>query len=345
MKIHVYEGFRKTVEKSGVGRAMEHQKMIIGEYEPDNETSDFASADIVHINTVFPDSVIAALLSKALGKTVVSYGHSTMEDFKNSFKGSDLLAPLFKRWITFCYGLGDFIITPTEYSAGLIRSYGVKKPVEALSNGIDTSFWCKDAAAGSAFRKKYNIPDDKKVVISVGHFIGRKGIKEFVSLARKFPETEFIWFGYTNLSLVPSDIKEAVKGAPENVLFAGYVSKEELKGAYNGSDVFLFMSHEETEGIVVLEALSCGIETLVRDIPVYEGWLKDGCEVLKCNDDTFESTLRDVLLGKRKSAPGEGRKLALSRGYSKIGSEMNDFYRKYSPRKAGKYGKIYPAGR
>ena len=35
-----------------------------------------------------------------------------MEDFRNSFLGSNLLAPLFKRWLILCYRQGDVVITP-----------------------------------------------------------------------------------------------------------------------------------------------------------------------------------------------------------------------------------------
>lgn len=52
-----------------------------------------------------------------------------MEDFRRSFRGSDRLAPLFRKWITFCYSLGDVVLTPTEYSRRLLESYGLKPPV------------------------------------------------------------------------------------------------------------------------------------------------------------------------------------------------------------------------
>ena len=52
-------------------------------------------ATVVHMNTVFPDSVIAAFIAKMQKKKVIYYGHSTMEDFKNSFIGSNLAAPIF----------------------------------------------------------------------------------------------------------------------------------------------------------------------------------------------------------------------------------------------------------
>lgn len=57
-----------------------------------------------------------------------------------------------------------------------------------------------------------------------------------------------------------------------------------------------FFSYEETEGIVVLEALSCEIPVIVRDIPVYEGWLTDGEQVRKASNlDSYEQAVRDIL--------------------------------------------------
>ena len=47
---------------------------------------------------------------------------------------------------------------------------------------------------------------------------------------------------------------------------------------------------------MVLEALSCEIPVIVRDIPVYEGWLTDGEQVRKASNlDSYEQAVRDVL--------------------------------------------------
>lgn len=40
-----------------------------------------------------------------------------------------------------------------------------------------------------------------------------------------------------------------------------------------GADAFFFPSREETEGIVVLEALASRQHLVLRDIPVYDGWV------------------------------------------------------------------------
>ena len=47
---------------------------------------------------------------------------------------------------------------------------------------------------------------------------------------------------------------------------------------------------------MVLEALSCEIPVVVRDIPVYEGWLTDEVQVRKAKDlDAYERAIRGIL--------------------------------------------------
>lgn len=327
MKVYLHTGMKRLYEKSGVGRAIEHQKAILLEGGAEIAERMDADTDIVHINTVFPDAFLSALRARAAGKLVICYGHSTMEDFRNSFKGSNAFAPFFRSWIKLCYNLGDIVITPTEYSRRLLLGYGVKKPVYALSNGIDIKYFKPDASLRRRFRARRHIPEKKKVVMSVGHFIERKGILEFIELARKTPETLFFWFGYTNLNLVPASVSHAIKNAPENVRFAGYVDREALREAYCGCDLFCFMSHEETEGIVVLEALACGIPVLVRDIPVYEGWLTHGVNAYKAADEKEFARLTGCILnGKVPNLTEAGRQAAAQRSLQAVGERLLQLY-------------------
>ena len=232
MKTYIYEGGFGIVAKSGVGSAIKHQKNMLKQADIE-EAKSWKEADIVHINTVFPDSVLAACLAKMQGKKVVYYGHSTMEDFRNSFIGSNRFASLFKKWICFCYSLGDIVITPTEYSKGLLESYGIQKKIYAVSNGVDTEFFQSrnKEKEKQELHEKYKIPMNRKVVVSAGHLIRRKGILDFLELAKMMPEITFIWFGGGNDSLVTQEVKEAVKKKSENVIFAGYVEAEELRNA------------------------------------------------------------------------------------------------------------------
>lgn len=327
MKVRLYKGMFRLIEKSGIGRALYHQQDMLERAGIEVTFKNERDAAAVHINTVFPDALLAALLAILRGQKVIYYGHSTMEDFRNSFKFSNILAPLFKIWIKLCYSSGDIIITPTEYSKSLLLGYGIKKPVYALSNGIDTEFFKYSDASRRRFREKYMLGENQKAVISVGHFIERKGLIEYIRLARQMPDVRFFWFGYTNLELVPSEIRRAVDSAPPNLTFPGYVCRDELRDAYCGCDLFCFMSHEETEGIVVLEALSCSIPVVLRDIPVYGGWLTDGVDVLKAeSDEEFFRLASDVLSGSAPDLTHCGRAAAEARSIAQVSRQLTEIY-------------------
>lgn len=329
MKVWIYEGSLRIVEKSGVGQAVHHQEDMLRRTGIDVTKHNAPDVYAVHINTVFPDSVAAAILARLCGLRVVYYGHSTMEDFRGSFRLSDLAAPLFRRWIRFCYSLGDVIITPTEYSKRLLESYGIRKPIFALSNGVDTAKFAYSAARRAAFRKKYGLSEGRKAVLSVGHLIARKGILEYIELARSMPEVQFFWFGSTARSLMTPEIEDAIGAKPENLVMPGFVSQEELSEAYCGCDLFCFLSREETEGIVVLEALSSGIPVLVRDIPVYEGWLMDGRNVWKASDpESIRARTEGILTGKLPDLTAAGRRTAESRSIRNVGGELLMIYDK-----------------
>ena len=62
MKTYIYEGGFGIVAKSGVGSAIKHQKNMLKQADIE-EAKSWKEADIVHINTVFPDSVLAACLA------------------------------------------------------------------------------------------------------------------------------------------------------------------------------------------------------------------------------------------------------------------------------------------
>ena len=329
MSIYLYRGGEKLVGRSGVGQAIRHQAECLSRCGLPVTDRFAPDTNAVHINTVLPDAVVTALLARLRGRKVVWYGHSTMEDFRGSFRGSDLLAPLFRRWLTFCYGLGDVVLTPTPYSRRLLAGYGLRKPVYSLSNGVDVDFFHPDAAAKDTFRKRYHLGANEKTVISVGHTIARKGLPEFLELARRMPDVRFLWFGWTDPRLVPAAITRAIRNAPPNVLFPGFVDRERLREAYQGADVFAFLSHEETEGIVVLEALACGIPTVLRDIPVYDGWLEHGKTVYKAsNTDEFQRIVMGLLDKTLPDLAAAGQQVAETRSLEAVGERLKEIYRR-----------------
>lgn len=327
LKILVYAEATKLIKVSGIGCALNHQKRALElnniEYTC-NPKDDF---DVAHINTYGFKSRRIAKKARRQGKLVVYHAHSTEEDFRNSFIGSNFIAKAFKKWIVSCYNLGDVIVTPSEYSKNLLEGYGITKPIYAVSNGIDLPFYEKKSNDRDDFRKMYGYSNTDKVIMSVGLFIERKGILDFVNMARLMPEYQFIWFGKTPMCSIPHKIRKAVKTKLPNLKFAGFVSPEILKKAYSGSDLFAFLTHEETEGIVLLEALASHQNVMIRDIPIYEKALENGKNVYKANDlESFCYTSRAILNNTIKSVTDNGYNVVVKKDIEEVGVQLSSIY-------------------
>lgn len=329
MKILLYTENETMIGKSGLGKAIKHQMKALKENGVEYTTNPNDDYDIVHINFYGPMSYILAKKAKKTGKKVVYHAHSTEEDFKNSFILSNQIAPAFKNWLIKCYTLGDHILTPTPYSKRLLTDYGIKNPITDISNGIDVKFFEKNDELGNKFREKYNYSKKDKIIMGVGLYIERKGILDFVELAKRLPEYKFIWFGHSPLVASPQKIKDAVNTKLDNLYFAGYVEPEILRGAYSGCDLYLFPTLEETEGIPIIEACAAKIPALIRNIPVFDEWLEDGVNVYKAKDlDEFEDKIKKILNKELPNLTEEGYKVAISRDIKKVGKKLIEIYKR-----------------
>ena len=329
MKILLYSKAMRLIRISGLGRAVFHQKRAL-ELNGITVTTDvkrLCECDAVHINTLGIGSKRLAKKARRMNIPVVYHAHSTEEDFRNSFVGSNVFSGLFRKWICSCYSLGDVIITPTEYSKSLLAGYGITKPIYAVSNGIDTDFYKRDTEGGMRFRKRYGFAETDKVVMAVGLYFERKGILDFVRLAYAMPDHRFIWFGKTPLISVPPKIRRAVRTKLPNLIFAGYVQPDELIEAYSGADVYIFPTYEETEGITLLEALSCRAKTIVRDIPVF-GWLRRGKDCYKAGGlEEFRYLIKEMTSRRLPALTENGYNAAAERSLDKTGEQLAAIYR------------------
>lgn len=322
MKVCLYNGLGRLAAKSGVGSAMRHQRGML-EHAGTRVVPLWGRPQVLQLNTVFPDSVLVGLVAGVLGIPVVMFAHSTKEDFQGSWPGSRRLAPLFEKWLRVAYRVGDVVVTPTSYSRGIIDRYRLDRPVRVLTNGVDTEFFSGGELARARFRRLFGLAGDEQVVLSVGHLMERKGIVEYVDLARSMPDVTFCWAGALHEATMTAPVRAALAQAPRNLRLLGHLTPEEVRDAYAGADVFCFMSHEETQGIVVLEALASGVPVLVRDIDVYADWLPNGVAVRKASTtEGFARLTRAVLDRELPDLTSAGRDLARTHDLREVAARL-----------------------
>jgi len=328
MKVLLYFDNVKKIKNSGIGRALKHQIKALTSAGVEYTLDPKDTYDLAHINFYFSNA--KKVYKKCLNNNipVIMHGHSTIEDFRNSFRCWKLVAKLwYDKNLLWFYKHADLIITPTQYSKNCINNYKLGTEVKVISNGIEPIDYAFKQENVDAFKKFFNITD-QKVIIGVGFPFERKGIIDFFEVAKKFPDITFIWFGALAKILTTHKILKAIKNKPSNVIMPGYIDNQIIKGAYNYASCLFFPTYEETEGIVVLEALASNCIVLIRDIGVYEDWLIDGQTCFKGkNNEEFVQKIKYILENDLSNIRKQGYKLVEERNLDLVGKELKQAYK------------------
>lgn len=327
MKILLYSEAQNIFVKSGVGKALNHQIEALKKVGVSYTLDPRDNYNIAHINTIGFGGERVQKQARKKGIPVICHTHTTFEDFRESFLFSNQLSHYIRHRAYKLYKRADYLIFPSKYTKNLLKNQGINTPGEVISNGVDTQKYKKNEELAKRFREKYNLK--KPLIICVGLPFERKGVFDFCETAALLPKYDFYWFGARMTALLPRKVNKLIKNPPGNVFFPGYVKEELLLGAFSAASLFFFPTYEENEGIVVLEALSTRCPILLRNIPVYFDWMRDGenCFKGKTNQD-FVERIRKIIAKKENLEKMliEGQKTAKERDLSEIGQKLKKVY-------------------
>ncbi|MDP2719499.1 MAG: glycosyltransferase family 4 protein [Dehalococcoidia bacterium] len=165
--------------------------------------------------------------------------------------------------------------------------------------------------------------DGKINLLFVGRLEKRKGLKTllkaFQLLKKEYPETRLIVVGPGERAINKYQNMAQKENIPD-VIFTGYIPSQELPQYYRSADIFCApATGEESFGMVLLEAMSCGKPVVASNIEGYAGVLSDGLEGFLVPPKNIES-LKDAmsrLTGDRKLREEMGERGRIkAQGYS-----------------------------
>jgi glycosyltransferase involved in cell wall biosynthesis len=167
----------------------------------------------------------------------------------------------------------DVTIALSQELAGLNECLTGVNNIQVVRNGVDVDHFYyipKEVA-----RKKLNIKENSRLIVSVGSLIKRKGfdllIKSLATIVNKHT------FSDIKLYIIGSEGPEGdfrdelyslvdQLGLNEHIVFQGQVPNDELCLWYNSSDVFCLASRGEGSPNVLTEALACGCPAVATDV-------------------------------------------------------------------------------
>lgn len=142
---------------------------------------------------------------------------------------------------------------------------------EVVGNGIDTERF--QPVARAAARARFGLPDNAKVLISVGGLVERKGMHRVIdvlpALLKHYPDLHYLIVGGAspegdNRTELTAQV--ARLGLADRVHFLGALPPDELKWPLSASNVFVLATRNEGWANVFLEAMACGLPVISTDV-------------------------------------------------------------------------------
>jgi len=274
MRVCVYLEAPDLVATSGFKTACEHQRkalQAVGVSVTDDPNSDY---DILHLHFFGPKSLFYLKRAKRLKIPVVVHAHSIgAHDFADSFTLFTSIAPLYEKYLYYFYESSDAIFTCSRYARDQLRAQGITKPIYVVSNAVDRERFRFTKEGRRLYRERLGLKNF--TVFCAGNVIPRKGVLDFLEVARRLPQMDFVWFGkiWPKLLTFYPEMHKALERRPPNVKLPGFI--EDTPAAFSAGDLLFLPSFRENQPMVLLEAASLGRPLVVRDIPEYRGWLID----------------------------------------------------------------------
>ncbi len=223
-----------------------------------------------------------------------------------------------KLMMYFAAGLSDRIITVSEFSKSEILKYENtdSRKICVVYFGFNFSKYSNTSISVEHLTKKYNL--NEKYILFVGNIKPHKNLynllKALKIILEKGIELKLIVAGeYKKLITVDNrsvELLEKNSSLKQNVIFTGFVEKDELVLLYKNASCLVFPSFYEGFGIPPLEAMACGCPVIASG----EASLSEVCgdSVLYINpnsaEDIAEKTaalISDTNLANQLIAKGE----------------------------------------
>lgn len=236
-------------------------------------------ADITHYHTLNPDFYLFRKSRTRNGRSV-GYVHMLPETVETSLDLPRFMKNIFYKYMIKFYDSMDFLVTVNPYFIGRLAHYGVSKDkVTYIPNFVSSEvFHPLSDEERMNIRDKYGVARDKFVVMCAGQLQVRKGVFDFVEIAKRMPDVEFVWAGGFSFGKITDgykDIQKMTENPPANLKLLGIIDREKMNEIYNLGDVMFLPSYEELFPMTILEAMCANVPILLRDLDIYPDILFD----------------------------------------------------------------------
>ncbi|MCH4891365.1 glycosyltransferase family 4 protein [Acidaminobacter sp. JC074] len=283
------------VKGQGVGSAYLETVALVRELDDFHvKVNADGTSDITHYHTIDLKHYIHSYTKSSGVK--LGFVHFLPETIDGSLKLPSMVRKIFDKYILSFYKRMDHLVTVNPYFEEKLVAYGINPDkVSSIPNYVsEKEFYPLDNDIVQKYRTKYKL-ENKFTVLGVGQVQTRKGILDFIDVASKNPDIQFVWAGGFSFGAITDgyhELKQIVESPPSNVKFLGIIDRSEMNGVYNVSNVLFMPSYNELFPMAILEAMSVNIPILLRNLDIYKEIL-DGFYI-EGDNNTFSNKIRTL---------------------------------------------------
>ena len=223
---------------------------------------------IIHINTEMMIAGFGFMYASAHNLPVIYTFHTMWEDYAPNYVPmlpSFMVRFIIRGWQKSILAGAYRVIVPTPQIKDVVHKYDPKVKTFQLPTGIETELFEHDRNESAAFREKLerHFPrlKGKRLLLFAGRVAKEKNIgfllKILPGILARHPDIVLLIVGNgPDLEYYREMAKKT--GIEEACVFTGYLERKDLALAYTISEVFVFPSLTDTQGLVTLEAMLSG---------------------------------------------------------------------------------------
>jgi glycosyltransferase involved in cell wall biosynthesis len=257
--------------------------------------------DLIHLQD--PVAICKNLLKAAKKHKipVVITNHFSLDYILAYVASLRLLHPVMRKMLSShlakFYNRCDCVLCPTETVKKDLQAMGVRRPIEAISNGVALERFYAYQPPHS-IRLKYHLPRNP-LVLYVGRIDKDKSLEVLLQAVPKVVEetnAHFVLVG--NGTVLPKLKKMVEKQSLERfVSFLGPIQhdSEALPGIYQSATVLLIPSAVETQSIVTLEAMASGLPIVAARAGALPELVEDGVNGFLFPPDDAEEAAKETI--------------------------------------------------
>lgn len=209
----------------------------------------------------------------------------------------------------------------------LHRTYPRIRPRTAvIGNGVDTVHYQPDPDSRASARSQLGIDPEANVGVFVGHEYARKGLPHVLDAMTELPDFTLLVVGGTAEMITAAQQEADTLGVAERVRFLG--RQPDPRPYFHASDVFVFPSAYESYGLVVLEALACGVPVVATAVGCVPEVLTDGVNgaVVRPEAASVREGIRSCLAADRAHQSRQARSTAEAHSWTAVARQYLELF-------------------